>query len=598
MSEKIIKNFCIIAHIDHGKSTLSDRLIEMTGALEHREMVSQVLDSMDLERERGITIKLNAIRLNYIDPKTQLAYQLNLIDTPGHADFTYEVSRSLAACEAALLVVDVSQGVQAQTISNVYLALENNLEIIPILNKIDLPGADVNKTIFQIENQIGLDCSNAPLISAKNNVNCQAVLDAIIALVPPATTNKNKPLKALIFDSYYDPYKGAIVFVRIKEGILRTGDKIKFMTSLKEAQVILLGIKTPKFEAVEELKAGEVGYFAAGIKDLHDISVGDTITHINNPASEPLLGYKKVLPMVYCGLYPIDTSQYAFFKDAMEKIALSDASLTYEYETSQALGFGIRCGFLGLLHMEIIKERLLREYKIDLIATAPSVNYEIHLTNQKIINIYNPSDLPHMSKIKTMFEPYTKISVVIPQQYVGKIMELCQAHRGIYLNLIVVDQQLRKLVYELPLSEIIYGFYDTMKSVSNGYAVLDYEFIGLRAEKLQKVDLLLNNNPVDALSFITDKKSAYYKSKRIVEKLKEIIPKHLFEIPIQAAIGTKIIARETIKALKKNVTAKCYGGDITRKKKLWEKQKEGKKRMKSIGMVDVPQDVFIKILEK
>ncbi|MDQ0513693.1 GTP-binding protein LepA [Mycoplasmoides fastidiosum] len=595
---KKIKNFCIIAHIDHGKSTLSDRLIEMTGALSKREMTAQVLDSMELERERGITIKLNAVRLNYTDPVTKEKYELNLIDTPGHADFSYEVSRSLAACEAALLVVDASQGVQAQTISNVYLALENELEIIPVLNKVDLPGANVEATIQEIESRIGLSCEYAPQISAKSGLNCQQVLDAIIKYVPNAPTPNDRPLKALVFDSYYDPYKGAIVFIRIIEGVLKTNDKIKFMVSGKEMQAVLLGIKTPKFEEVAELRAGEVGYFAANIKNLHDVAVGDTITHTDAPAAEALPGYRKVLPMVFCGLYPIDTSQYAAFKDAMNKIALSDASLVFEYETSQVLGFGIRCGFLGLLHMDIIKERLSREYKIDLIATAPSVSYEIHLTNGEILTIHNPTDLPHLSRIKTIYEPYVKTKISIPEKYTGKIMELCQERRGIYSDMLLDSAVQRTIVYEMPLSELIYGFHDRMKSVSNGYASLDYELIGLRPAKLQKVDLLLNGNPVDALSFITDRESAYYKAKRIVEKLKEIIPQHLFEIPVQAAIGTKVIARETIKALKKNVTAKCYGGDITRKRKLWDKQKEGKKRMKAIGVVDVPQDVFIKILEE
>lgn len=597
MSQKIIKNFCIIAHIDHGKSTLSDRLIEMTGALSKREMVSQVLDSMELERERGITIKLNAVRLQYQDPKTQQEYEFNLIDTPGHADFSYEVSRSLAACEGALLIVDVSQGIQAQTISNVYLALENGLEIIPVLNKVDLPGADIGKTIDQIVSQIGLDCSYAPLISAKTGYGCDAVFDAIIKYIPSPKTEINKPLKALVFDSYYDPYKGAVVFVRIVEGVLRKNDLVRFMATNKEVNVVLLGIKTPKFEEVDQLLAGEVGYFAGAIKDLHDVSVGDTLTSVMNPAKEPLPGYRKVLPMVFCGLYPIDTSQYAHFKDSMEKISLSDASLTYEYETSQSLGFGIRCGFLGLLHMDIIKERLAREYKIDLIASAPSVRYDVYLTDGSIIQIHNPSDLPHPSKIKSIHEPYVKIQITIPKKYIGKIMELVQSKRGHYLDLKVIDDDLQVLIYEIPLSEIIYNFYDQMKSLTNGYATLDYELIGLRPNKLEKVDLYLNGQKIDALSFITDRASAYYKAKKIVEKLKDIIPQHLFEVPIQAAIGTKVISRETIKALRKNVTAKCYGGDISRKKKLLEKQKEGKKRMKAIGTVSVPQDVFIKILE-
>lgn len=568
MRNKIIKNFCIIAHIDHGKSTLSDRLIEMTGALAKREMVAQVLDSMELERERGITIKLNAVRLQYIDPKTKQEYEFNLIDTPGHADFSYEVSRSLAACEGALLIVDVSQGIQAQTISNVYLALENGLEIIPVLNKVDLPGADIDKTIDQIVNQIGLDCDYAPRISAKTGYGCDSVFDAIVKYIPSPKTDTTKPLKALVFDSYYDPYKGAVVFVRIVEGVLRKNDVVRFMATNKEVNVVLLGIKTPKFEEVEELRAGEVGYFAGAIKDLHDVSVGDTLTSVINPAAEPLPGYRKVLPMVFCGLYPVDTSQYAHFKDSMEKISLSDASLTYEYETSQSLGFGIRCGFLGLLHMDIIKERLAREYKIDLIASAPSVRYDVYLTDGSCIQIHNPSDLPHPSKIKSIHEPYVKIQITIPKKYIGKIMELTQSKRGHYLDLKVIDDDLQVLIYEIPLSEIIYNFYDQMKSLTNGYATLDYELIGLRPNKLEKVDLYLNGQKIDALSFITDRGSAYYKAKKIVEKLKDIIPQHLFEVPIQAAIGTKVISRETIKALRKNVTAKCYGGDITRKKKL------------------------------
>lgn len=597
MRPKIIKNFCIIAHIDHGKSTLSDRLIEMTGALQKREMVAQVLDSMELERERGITIKLNAVRLQYRDPKTDQEYEFNLIDTPGHADFSYEVSRSLAACEGALLIVDVSQGIQAQTISNVYLALENGLEIIPVLNKVDLPGADIDKTIDQIVNQIGLDCSYAPHISAKTGYGCEAVFDAIIKYIPSPKTEINKPLKALVFDSYYDPYKGAVVFVRIVEGILRKNDVVRFMATNKEVHVVLLGVKTPKFEEVDVLSAGEVGYFAGAIKDLHDVSVGDTLTSVTNPADQPLPGYRKVLPMVFCGLYPVDTAQYAHFKDSMEKISLSDASLTYEYETSQSLGFGIRCGFLGLLHMDIIKERLAREYKIDLIASAPSVRYDVYLTDGTCQQIHNPSDLPHPSKIKSIHEPYVKIQITIPKKYIGKIMELTQSKRGHYLDLQVIDDDLQVLIYEMPLSEIIYNFYDQMKSLTNGYATLDYELIGLKPNKLEKVDLYLNGQKIDALSFITDRSSAYYKAKKIVDKLKDIIPQHLFEVPIQAAIGTKVISRQTIKALRKNVTAKCYGGDITRKKKLWEKQKEGKKRMKAIGTVSVPQDVFIKILE-
>lgn len=568
MNQPIIKNFCIIAHIDHGKSTLSDRLIEMTGSLTKREMVEQVLDSMELERERGITIKLNAVRLNYTDPDTKQEYQLNLIDTPGHADFSYEVSRSLAACEGALLVVDAAQGIQAQTISNVYLALENGLKIIPILNKVDLPGAEIPKVIEQIEQQIGLDCSDAPQISAKTGFNCDQVLKSIINKIPSPAVPADDRVRALIFDSYYDPYKGAVVFVRIFQGILKHGAKIKFLATNKTAQIVSLGYKTPKFQNVNQLYPGEVGYFTAAIKDLSDIMVGDAVTDLANPSDEPLPGYRKALPIVFCGLYPIDNNQYARFKDAMSKIALSDSSLTYEYETSQALGFGIRCGFLGLLHMDIIKERLSREYQIELIATSPSVKYQVFLTNGQKISVHNPSELPDPAKIKHISEPYVQVSITTPQKYIGKIMELCQRKRGTYDQINVLNDDLQTIVYQMPLSEIIYDFYDQLKSLTNGYANLNYEYTKMQINPLVKVDLLLNGNKVDALSFICDRSSAYYKAKKIVEKLKEIIPQHLFEVPIQAAIGNKVIARETIKALKKNVTAKCYGGDITRKKKL------------------------------
>lgn len=597
MNQPIIKNFCIIAHVDHGKSTLSDRLIEMTGALPQREMVAQVLDSMELERERGITIKLNAVRLNYTDPNTNDQYQLNLIDTPGHADFSYEVSRSLAACEGALLVVDAAQGIQAQTISNLYLALESGLTIIPVINKIDLPGANIPKVIAQIEQQIGLNCNNIPQISAKSGLNCHMVLKAITKQIPSPTIPDDNRVLALIFDSYYDQYQGAVVFVRIFQGTLKQGAKIKFMATNKVAQIVSLGIKTPKFQTINQLQPGEVGYFTAAIKNLTDIMVGDCVTDLTNPMDQPLAGYQKALPIVFCGLYPVDNNQYGRLKDAMNKIALSDASLTYEYETSQALGFGIRCGFLGLLHMDIIKERLAREYHIDLIATSPSVKYEVLLTNGNKIDVSNPSQLPNPSQIKQIAEPYVQINISTPKKYLGKIMELCQKKRGIYQQMEIFNDNWPIIIYQIPLSEIIYDFYDQLKSLSNGYAHLNYEYKDVRPSKLVKVDLLLNGNKVDALSFICEQRLAYYKGKKMVEKLKTLIPEHLFEVPIQAAIGNQVIARQTIKALRKNVTAKCYGGDISRKKKLWAKQKAGKKRMKALGVVSVPHDLFMKILQ-
>ncbi len=592
MNKDKIRNFSIIAHIDHGKSTLSDRIIQMTNALEQREMKSQVLDSMDIERERGITIKLNAVQLQYKD------YIFHLIDTPGHVDFTYEVSRSLAACEGCLLIIDAAQGIEAQTLSNVYLALENNLEIIPVVNKIDLPSADPERVKKEVEDTIGLDCSEAPLISAKTGLNVDQVLEAIIKYIPaPQNNDDNAPLQALIFDSYYDSYKGVICFVRIKNGTIKVGDKIKMCATNKEFIVTEVGVRTPKIINKEVLVSGEVGWVAASIKTARDVHVGDTITHLDNPCKEPLPGYKAILPMVYCGLYPIDTAQYDDFKEAMEKISLSDAALTYEYETSQALGFGVRCGFLGLLHMDVIQERVSREFNIDLISTAPSVEYIVIKTDGEEIKVDNPSKLPDKTNIDKILEPFIKLEILTPDTYVGSLMELCQKYRGIYIDLVYIDNVRRKLVYELPLAEIMHSFFDKLKSVSKGYATMDYELIGYRPERLVKVDILLNGNKVDALSFITHIDFAYQKSKVITEKLKELIPRHQFEIPVQAAIGSKIIARETVKAYRKNVLAKCYGGDISRKKKLLEQQKEGKKRLKAVGNVQLPQDVFIKVLK-
>ncbi len=596
IDKKNIRNFSIIAHIDHGKSTLSDRIIEMTDTLTKREMKNQILDSMDIERERGITIKLNAVQLKY-NAKDGQEYYFHLIDTPGHVDFTYEVSRSLAACEGAILVVDAAQGIEAQTLSNVYLALENNLEIIPVINKIDLPSADVDAVKKQIEDVIGLDTTNIPMISAKTGLNVEHVLDAIVDIIPSPIGYDNKNLQALIFDSYYDSYKGVICLIRVKNGVIKPGDNIKMMATNKEFIVTEVGVRTPKNINKDELVAGEVGWIAASIKTARDVHVGDTITHVKNPCDEPLPGYKTIQPMVYCGLYPIDTAKFEELKEAMFKICLSDSSLTYEYETSQALGFGIRCGFLGLLHMDVIRERISREFNIDLIMTSPSVQYHVYKTNNDLVIIDNPSKLMDKNEIKEIQEPYVKLEIITPDTYVGSVMELCQEYRGNYSDLIYIDNIRRKLVYELPLAEIMYSFFDRLKSITKGYATMDYEPIGYRKEKLVKVDMLLNGQKVDALSFITHQDFAYQKSKIIVEKLKELIPKHQFEIPVQAAIGSKIIARETIKSYRKNVLAKCYGGDVSRKKKLLEQQKEGKKKLKAIGKVSVPQDVFVKVLK-
>ncbi|AGM26301.1 GTP-binding protein LepA [Spiroplasma syrphidicola EA-1] len=597
MEKSKIRNFCIIAHIDHGKSTLADRILETTGTVEKREMQEQLLDSMALERERGITIKLNSVQLKY-HAKDGQDYIFHLIDTPGHVDFTYEVSRSLAACEGAILVVDASQGIEAQTLANVYLAIDNNLEIIPVINKVDLPSADPERVKEQIENLIGIPCDDAPLISAKTGLNIDQVLEAIVNKVPaPLTADDNNPLQALIFDSYYDKYRGVTVSIRIMQGKVKVGDQIKLMNSEAVYHVTELGVKTPKEVKKEELTAGEVGWLAASIKTIKDVNVGDTITLVDNPAAKPLAGYKKLNPMVYCGIYPIDSARYKDLKEALEKIQLSDASLVYEPETSQALGFGFRCGFLGLLHMDVIQERLEREYNLELIATAPSVIYHVYLTNQEMIKIDNPSELPEVQRIARIEEPYVKTTIMTPDNFIGALMELCQNKRGTYVNLEYIDDTRRILTYEMPLNEIVFDFFDRLKSISKGYASFDYEFLGYRPNKLVKMDILLNGDIIDALSTIVHRDFAFHRGKALCSKLKEIIPRQNFEVPIQAAINQKIIAREDIKAMRKNVLAKCYGGDITRKKKLLEKQKEGKKRMKAIGSVEVPQEAFMAVLK-
>lgn len=598
MNKKYFRNFSIIAHIDHGKSTLSDRIIELTNGLEKREMKNQILDSMDIERERGITIKLNAVQLTY-KAKNNNTYIFHLIDTPGHVDFTYEVSRSLAACEGALLVVDAAQGIEAQTLSNVYLALENNLEIIPIINKIDLPSANVEKVKQEIEDIIGLDCSNAPLVSAKTGLNVDQILEAIVNYVPaPLDSDENKPLQALIFDSFYDAYRGAVCLVRIKNGVVKVGDTIQFMANNEKFVVVEVGVNTPKMKQKNELIAGEVGWIAASIKNIKFVNVGDTITNANNPSREALAGYKKILPMVYCGLYPVDTTQYELFKEALEKISLSDSSLTYEYETSQALGFGIRCGFLGLLHMDVIRERLEREFNIYLITTSPSVVYKVIMGDGTVLEIDSANKLPEKTFYKEIQEPFAKVEIVVPDEYLGNVMDLCQKSRGEYSNLEALYNGRKKVKYYIPLAEIMYSFFDRLKSISKGYATLDYEIVDYRKENLVKVDILLNGNKVDALSTIMHRDFAEDRSRKLCNKLKDHIPKHQFEIPIQATIGGKIIARETIKAMRKNVLAKCYGGDISRKKKLLEQQKEGKKKLKAIGNVSVPHDTFVKILSE
>ncbi|HEY8420482.1 MAG TPA: translation elongation factor 4 [Thermoclostridium sp.] len=592
-----IRNFCIIAHIDHGKSTLADRLLEKTGVLTEREMEEQVLDTMDLERERGITIKAQAARLVY-KAKDGQEYILNLIDTPGHVDFNYEVSRSIAACEGAILVVDASQGIEAQTLANVYLALEHNLEIVPVINKIDLPGARPDEVKREIEDVIGLDCSDAPLISAKVGINIEDVLEKIVEVIPPPPGDEESPLRALIFDSLYDNYKGVITHVRVMEGSVKPGQEIYMMHTKKKFTVTELGYFRPGgLIPADALYAGEVGYICASIKNVADTRVGDTITLAANPAKEPLPGYKKAVPMVFCGIYPADGSKYTDLREALEKLQLNDASLLFEPETSAALGFGFRCGFLGLLHMEIIQERLEREYNLDLVTTAPSVIYRVTKTNGEVLMIDNPTNMPEPGLIEMMEEPIVKATIMTPPEHVGSIMELCQDRRGDYTGMEYIESNRAVLTYDMPLNEIVYDFFDALKSRSKGYASFDYEFKGYKESDLVKLDIRLNGEVVDALSFIVHESKAYARGRKIAEKLKETIPRQMFEIPIQACIGSKVIARETVKAYRKDVLAKCYGGDITRKKKLLEKQKEGKKRMRQVGSVEIPQEAFMSVLK-
>ncbi len=591
-----IRNFSIIAHIDHGKSTLADRILEKTSALTQREMKDQMLDAMDLERERGITIKLNAVQLTY-KAKDGEEYTFHLIDTPGHVDFTYEVSRSLAACEGALLIVDAAQGIEAQTLANVYLALDNDLEILPVINKIDLPSAEPERVKQEVEDIIGLDTSDAVLASAKNGIGIEEILEQVVQKVPSPSGDPEAPLQALIFDSLYDPYRGVVVYIRIVEGTVKPGQKIRMMATGAEFEVIEVGVYTPKPVRRDELTVGDVGFLTASIKNVSDTRVGDTVTSVQNPAKEPLAGYRKMNPMVFCGLYPLDTNDYNDLRDALEKLELNDASLQYEPETSQALGFGFRCGFLGLLHMEIIQERIEREFNIDIITTAPSVIYKVTLTDGEEIRIDNPSKMPDPQTIEFVEEPYVKASIMVPNDYVGAVMEICQRKRGNYLDMQYLDANRVTLSYDIPLSEIVYDFFDQLKSSTKGYASFDYELIGYKQSKLVKMDILLNAERVDALSVIVHRDAAYERGKVIVEKLKELIPRQQFEVPVQASIGQKIIARSTIKAIRKNVLAKCYGGDISRKRKLLDKQKEGKKRMKSVGSVEVPQEAFMAVLK-
>lgn len=591
-----IRNFSIIAHIDHGKSTLADRILELTNTVSKREMVtSQILDSLDLEQERGITIKLNVVQIKY-KAKDGEEYTFHLIDTPGHVDFTYEVSRSLAACDGAILVVDASQGIEAQTLANTYLALDNDLEILPVINKIDLPSADIERTKKEIEDVIGLDCANAPCISAKSGQNVEDVLEGIVKYLPAPKGSIDKPLKALIFDSYYDSYRGVVVFICVKDGEVKVGDHIKLFHSDAEYEVTEVGVKTPNEVKRNKLQAGEVGYLCASIKSIKDVFIGDTITLINNPCAAPLPGYRKMNPMVYCGMYPTDNNKYNDLRDALEKLQLNDSSLTFEAESSKALGFGFRLGFLGLLHMEVVQERLEREYGLNLIATAPSVVYKVTLTDKSEVYIDNPSMMPDNTLIDFIEEPYVKASIMVPNEFIGPIMELSQNKRGIYKDMIYLDDNRNQLIYEMPLSEIIFEYFDKLKSVSRGYASLDYELIGYRKSSLVKMDILLNGEVIDALSIIVHKDFAYDRGHKITVKLKELLPKQQFEIPVQAAIGNKVIARTNIKSLRKDVLAKCYGGDVSRKKKLLEKQKEGKKRMKAVGSVEIPQEAFMAVL--
>ena len=593
-----IRNFSIIAHIDHGKSTLADRLLELTGEVEERDMEEQLLDNMDLERERGITIKAHAVKLRYKRPSDGEVYTLNLIDTPGHVDCNYEVSRSLAACEGAILIVDASQGIEAQTLANTYLAVDHDLEVVPVINKIDLPSAQPEMVIHEIEDVIGIPAEDAPQVSAKTGLNVAAVLEEIVEKIPAPDGDESAPLQALIFDSYYDSYKGVIVYVRVKQGSLKAGQRIRFMATNAEFDVVEVGEMHPSgLRVTDSLAAGDVGYIAASIKNIQDTRVGDTVTTVKNPASKPLPGYKKVNPMVYCGIYPADGAQYEDLKEALLKLQLNDAALMFEPETSAALGFGFRCGFLGLLHMEIIQERLEREYNLDLVTTAPSVIYKVFKTDGSMVWCDNPTNLPDPAEIEHMEEPMVKATIMVPKDYVGNVMELCQERRGIYKDMTYMDATRAEIFYELPLNEIIYDFFDALKSRTKGYASFDYELCEYAPSKLVKLDILLNGEMVDALSFIVFKDSAYARARKMTEKLKEAIPRQLFEVPIQAAIGSKIIARETVRAMRKDVLAKCYGGDITRKKKLLEKQKEGKKRMRQIGTVEVPQEAFMSVLK-
>lgn len=594
--KKFIRNFSIIAHIDHGKSTLADRLIENTGLISHREMHEQVLDNMDLEKERGITIKLQTISLLY-EAQDGNEYTLNLIDTPGHVDFNYEVSRSLAACEGAVLVVDATQGIEAQTLANVYLALDQDLEIVPVINKIDLPSARPDEVKQEIEEVIGIDCENAPLISAKDNINIDQVLEAIVKQIPAPVGDENDPLEALVFDSYYDSYRGVVAYIRIKEGQVKKGDKIRMMSTGKSFEVTETGIISPGQKPVAALYSGDVGYLCASMKEVKSCRVGDTITGDDNPAKEPLPGYKKVMPMVYCGIYPAEGEEFNSVRDALEKLQVNDASLTFESETSIALGFGFRCGFLGLLHLEIVQERLEREFNLDIIATTPSVIYKVHKTNGEMVILQNPTNMPDVQEIEYMEEPIVNASIMTPSEYVGPIMEFCQNRRGTFENMEYIEATRVILHYKLPLNEVIYDFFDALKSKTRGYASLDYELQGYVASELVKLDILINGELVDAFSIIVHKDKAYERGRVIVERLKDVIPRHLFAIPLQAAIGGKIIARETVKALRKDVLSKCYGGDITRKKKLLAKQKEGKKRMRQIGNVEVPQEAFLAVLK-